>query len=515
MINYFSYSYDPPTGEEPFSAAVEVGPAPWKPENRLVRIGLKGKEVKLDMRPATSLVFLIDVSGSMQPANKLPLVKDSLKLLVDKLNGDDRLAIVTYAGNAGMPLDSVFVNAENKERIVQTIDALAAGGSTNGAGGITMAYDLASRHFIKDGVNRVILCTDGDFNVGVSSEAELVRLIEEKRASGVFLSVLGFGSGNFQEPKMQQLAKHGNGNFAFIDSIAEGKKVLVDQMGGTLVTIAKDVKIQVDFNPGKVGKYRLIGYENRIMAAQDFRDDRKDAGEIGAGHTVTALYEITAPDENAAQPEGPQPAFIEAGKIIPSDLLMNLMIRYKQPDGDAAKELVFPIENKAADGLSADFQFAAAVAGFGMVLRDSPHKGNATFATVLDLAQSGQATAIRAADAGDHQDTNELLEDIVHYTTVASIELAAANLEVLDQLKANDAELAQCVDRNSTSTRRFAEAVERGKLIPELQERIAALEGRVTRGRVILSRSNLTADQLKQRQEFIGMVEKARALAGQ
>ncbi|MCI0630932.1 MAG: von Willebrand factor type A domain-containing protein, partial [Phycisphaerales bacterium] len=261
MVNYFDYGYEAPSGEQPFSANVEVNAAPWNPEHRLVRIGLKGKEVKTDMRPATSLVFLLDVSGSMNQPNKLPLVKQSMKLLVDKLNADDRLAIVTYAGSAGLLQDSIYCNDENKQTIVQRIDGLQAGGSTNGAGGIQMAYEQASQHFIKGGVNRVILCTDGDFNVGISGDDELTRFIEDKRKTGVFLSVLGFGTGNFQEAKMEKLADHGNGMFAYIDQIEEGKKVLVDQMAGTLVTIAKDVKIQVEFNPAKVGAYRLIGYE--------------------------------------------------------------------------------------------------------------------------------------------------------------------------------------------------------------------------------------------------------------
>jgi Ca-activated chloride channel family protein len=410
LINYFNYDYEPPSGEDgaPFSANVEINAAPWNPEHRLVRVGLRGKDVPADMRPPTSLVFLIDVSGSMQPANKLPLIRDGLRLLVEKLNGDDRLAIVTYAGNAGLVMDSVYVNAENKPRILTAIDSLHAGGSTNGAGGLMMAYDVAAQHFIKGGVNRVILCTDGDFNVGVSNDNDLVRLIEDKRTTGVFLSVLGFGTGNFKDGKMEQLANHGNGNFAYIDNIDEAKRTLVDRMTGTLVTIAKDVKIQVEFNPAKVQAYRLIGYENRVLAAQDFNDDRKDAGEIGAGHTVTALYEVVPPGV-AIDPNNPDAPPVDelkyqkpaagvepandganqqAAVVVPSDELMTLKLRFKQPDANESSKIEISIKDSGAmpEQASADYQFAAAVAGFGMILRDSPYKGRITLDHVLDLA---------------------------------------------------------------------------------------------------------------------------------
>ncbi len=412
MINYFPYRYDPPSGgldAPPFSANVEVNAAPWNTEHRLVRIGLRGRDVRPDMRPPTSIVFLIDVSGSMGDREKLPLVKESLKMLVDELNADDRLGIVTYAGEAGRPLDSTFCTPEKKPEILKTIDGLSAGGSTNGAGGIDMAYGLATANYIKGGVNRVILCTDGDFNVGVSSEAELVSLIQQKRATGVYLSVLGFGKGNIQDGKMKQLALHGNGNFAYIDSVNEGKKVLVDQMSGTLVTIAKDVKIQVAFNPAKVGSYRLLGYENRVMTDEDFKNDLKDAGEIGAGHTVTALYEVVptpAAEAKAMAGQGREASDNAAGAAVApaangdqmskadapawKDEMLVLRIRYKEPDGTESKPLEFKTRDSGGElaSASSDFKFAASVAAFGMILRDSPHKGAATIESVIDLAYS-------------------------------------------------------------------------------------------------------------------------------
>lgn len=392
MINYFPYNYDPPSGDQPFSATVEVNDAPWNVSHRLLRIGLKGREVKPDMRSATSLVFLLDVSGSMGDKNKLPLVKESMKLLVQKLNADDRLAIVTYAGETQRLLESMYCTIDNKPKILSAIESLHSGGSTNGASGIGLAYQEAAANFIKGGVNRVILCTDGDFNVGVSSDEALIELIEKQRTTGVFLSVMGFGTGDFKDQKMEQLADHGNGNYAYIDTIEEAKKVLVDQMGGTLETIAKDVKIQVDFNPVKVGKYRLIGYENRVMAARDFANDKKDAGEIGAGHTVTALFEIIPADGKIDLAGVPASDFIEAGKIIPSDLLLKLKIRYKEPAGDDSKLLEFPMKDVplGSENASPDFQFAAAVASFGMILRDSPHKGSAKWQDVIQWASAGR-----------------------------------------------------------------------------------------------------------------------------
>jgi Ca-activated chloride channel homolog len=390
LVNYFPYHYAPPTGNAPFAAHLEVASAPWAPEHRLVRIGLKGREVSDAQRPAANLVFLVDVSGSMQGPNRLPLVKQSLRMLVDKLRADDRVAIAVYAGSSGLALPST--PASRKADILEAIDRLEAGGSTNGAMGIHLAYDVAKANFLASGVNRVILATDGDFNVGTTSQGELVRLIEEKAKSGVFLSVLGFGMGNLKDGTLEQIADKGNGNYAYIDSLAEAKKALVEQAGGTLVTIAKDVKIQVEFNPAQVSAYRLIGYENRLLAKEDFNNDKVGAGEIGAGHTVTALYEVV--------PAGAEPpvwtASVEALKYQPSanpksrfqgqksDELLTVKIRYKEPAGDVSNKLEFALRDAGArfEDASEDFRFAATVAGFGLVLRDSPHKGSLTLAEV-------------------------------------------------------------------------------------------------------------------------------------
>ncbi|MEI8312400.1 MAG: VWA domain-containing protein, partial [Verrucomicrobiota bacterium] len=290
LINYFPYSYPQPDAEVPFSVSVETARPPWAPEHELVRIGIKGRELEARNRPASNLVFLVDVSGSMQPENKLPLLKRSLRALVENLGDEDRVAVAVYAGSSGLVLPPT--PGSDKRRIRAAIDQLGAGGSTNGAQGIRLAYETARENFLKEGNNRVILCTDGDFNVGTTSQSSLVKLIEKERASGVFLSVLGFGDGNLKDSTMEKLADKGNGNYAYIDSFSEGRKVLVEEMGGTLFTIAKDVKIQVEFNPARVAGYRLIGYENRLLAKEDFNNDKKDAGEIGAGHAVTALYEV-------------------------------------------------------------------------------------------------------------------------------------------------------------------------------------------------------------------------------
>ncbi len=392
MLNYFSYAYEPPASDSdtPFAAHLEVNQAPWSPDHRLVKIGIKGKEVKVDERPATNLVFLIDVSGSMSPANKLPLLQQAFRMMVDRLNADDRVAIVVYAGAAGLVLPSTYCN--DPDFIKRAISNLRSGGSTAGGAGIELAYKTAMDHYIEGGVNRVVLATDGDFNVGVSDDGSLVRLIEEKRETGVFLSVLGFGTGNFQDAKMEKLSNAGNGNFAYIDTMKEAKKVLVDQLAGTLVTIAKDVKIQVEFNPRKVGAYRLIGYENRVLAAEDFNNDTIDAGEIGAGHTVTALYEIVpvgAPVEvpvvDELKYQKPAPAVVE------SDELLTLKIRYKEPEGETSTKIEFPLLDAGTqlNDASVDYRFAAAVAEFGMILRGSPYKGTASFSSVLDLAEAG------------------------------------------------------------------------------------------------------------------------------
>ena len=343
LINYFNYDYPAPTESDahPFSVDVAAMPAPWKPEHKLVRIGLKGRDIHAGTKPATNLVFLLDVSGSMNSPAKLPLLKQSFKMLVDHLDGDDRVAIVVYAGASGLVLDSTYCT--EKGRILAALDNLRAGGSTNGGAGIELAYKIASENFIEGGVNRVILATDGDFNVGVSSEAALVRLIEDKRKSDVYLSVLGFGSGNYQDAKMEELSNKGNGNAAYIDSEREARKALVEQMSGTLVTIAKDVKIQVEFNPAHVQAYRLIGYENRMLAAEDFNDDTKDAGEIGAGLTVTALYEIVPHGVEINLPsvdplkyqtnENDAVADADAGDDVEvSPEMLTVKLRYKTPD---------------------------------------------------------------------------------------------------------------------------------------------------------------------------------------
>ena len=393
MVNYFAYSYSPPKNSDPFSAQVEIASAPWKPEHRLVKIGLKGREIAQDKRPPSNLVFLIDVSGSMQPPNKLPLIKRGLPLLVEKLTENDRVAIVVYAGASGLVLPST--TCDHKAKILNALENLEAGGSTNGGSGIQLAYDTAIANFIKGGTNRVILATDGDFNVGVTNQGELTRLIEEKAKSGVFLSVLGFGMGNYKDSTLEKLADKGNGNYAYVDSLQEARKVLVEEMGGTLITIAKDVKIQVEFNPALVGAYRLIGYENRILRAEDFNDDTKDAGEIGAGHTVTALYEVVPAGKEGALPGIDALKYqkpVEATRESKSGELLTLKLRYKEPDGATSKLMQVAVTDRgiAWAQASRDFKFVSAVAAFGMILRDSPYKGNATLGSVLELAEAGK-----------------------------------------------------------------------------------------------------------------------------
>jgi len=404
LVNYFPYRYAPPTDHTPFAAHLEVASAPWAPEHRLVRIGLKGREVSDAARPKANLVFLLDVSGSMNAPNKLPLVKQSMRMMLEKLRADDRVAIVVYAGASGLALPSTPVR--EKAKIISAIDQLQAEGSTNGAAGIQLAYDIAKANFVTSGVNRVVLATDGDFNVGVSDESELTGLIQEKAKSGVFLSVLGFGMGNYKDSTLEQLADKGNGNYAYIDSLAEAKKTLVEQAGGTLVTIAKDVKLQVEFNPAVAQAYRLIGYENRLLRKEDFNNDKVDAGEIGAGHTVTALYEVIPvgvpmPEagsvdalkyQKTAPVGGPRAEDGARKGIAPaSGELLTLKIRYKEPAGDVSTKLEFPLRDtgKAFADASADFKFAAAVAAFGMRLKDSPHRGEASFATITEWAREG------------------------------------------------------------------------------------------------------------------------------
>jgi Ca-activated chloride channel family protein len=408
LVNYFDYDYSAPTGDVPFAQNVEVAACPWAPEHRLVRIGIKGREMERRQRPKSNLVFLIDVSGSMDEPNKLPLLLEGMKMLTRELGENDRVAIVVYASQEGLALEST--RGDKQQEILDALGRLSAGGSTAGGAGILLAYKTAEENFVKDGVNRVILCTDGDFNVGVTSPAELQRLAEEKaKNTGVFLTVLGFGRGNLNDAMMEAVADHGNGNYHYVDNQSEARKVLVEEMTGTLVTIAKDVKIQVEFNPAQVAGYRLIGYENRVLAAEDFNDDKKDAGEIGAGHTVTALYEIVPAGAkvDAAKVDELKyggGASVEAGAAAgvhpnidldglqptPSDELLTLKIRYIEPDGDKSEKLEFPITDNLQPFTKAseDFQFAAAVASFGMLLRQSEFKGDASLAGVAEIAES-------------------------------------------------------------------------------------------------------------------------------
>jgi len=417
MVNYFDYDYEPPAAdaEAPFTTHVEVAECPWNTDNQLAQIGLKGVEISNDDRPATNLVFLLDVSGSMGDRNKLPLVQQGMAAMVENLTVDDRVAIVTYAGDSRIALEST--SCFNRDEILTANSALRAGGSTNGAAGIEQAYDIAARNFIGEGVNRVILCTDGDFNVGVSSNNDLVRLIEEKAETGVFLSVLGFGMGNYKDDKLELLADKGNGNYAYIDTFDEAYHVLVEKMAGTLVTIAKDVKIQVEFNPANVGSYRLIGYENRALRNRDFNDDTIDAGEIGAGHTVTALYELTPPVEEKEAGEGETDDLVyqeaqPTDRAVESNELFNLKLRYKAPDGDESQLIVIPVndEHKSVADASDDFRLAAAVASYGMMLRNSPYRGQSSLEMILDLLGSARFPVDDAEAGRIRTELTELVE---------------------------------------------------------------------------------------------------------
>ncbi len=396
MVNYFAYAYEEPKDDHPFATLIEAASAPWKPEHRLVRIGLKGKEIEKADRPNANLVFLVDVSGSMSNPNKLPWVKESLKMLTEQMGTNDRVAIVVYAGASGLALPSTTAN--NKETILHALDRMRSGGSTNGGAGINLAYKVASDHFIEDGINRVILCTDGDFNVGTTDQGSLTRLIEEKAKTGIFFSAIGYGMGNYQDSMMEELSNRGNGNYAYIDSLQEANKVFVEDLLGTLMTIAKDVKIQVEFNPTQVNAYRLIGYENRKLAKEDFNDDTKDAGEIGAGHTVTALYEIVPVgielETPSVDPLRYQTSDDRSRRNAVSDELLTVKLRYKEPDADTSQLLEFPFAQapQAIEQASTDLRFAASVAGLGMLLRDSQHKGDITFSDVINLAESAKGS---------------------------------------------------------------------------------------------------------------------------
>lgn len=394
MINYFNYDYKQPTGQDPFSINTEVAPAPWNEKHQLVHIGLQGKVIPTENLPASNLVFLLDVSGSMFAQNKLPLLKSGLKMLVDQLRDEDKVSIVVYAGAAGCVLPPT--SGKEKDKIIEALQNLKAGGSTAGGAGIELAYKIAKENFMKEGNNRIILATDGDFNVGASSNEAMEDLIEKKRKEGVFLTVLGFGMGNYKDSKMEILADKGNGNYAYIDNILEAKKVLVNEFGGTLFAIAKDVKIQVEFNPANVTAYRLIGYENRKLNNEDFNNDKKDAGELGSGHTVTALYEIIPKgvesyfkpiDDLKYQKNEPK-----TEKVTYGDELLTVKFRYKAPDEEVSQLIVKAVENTitALDKTSDNFRWSAAVATYGMLLKDSDYLEKGDYKLVTDLARSAK-----------------------------------------------------------------------------------------------------------------------------
>ncbi len=398
MINYFDYDYDQPKGEDPFSITTEISSTPWNPKHKLVHIGLQGKNIAKDNLPPSNLVFLIDVSGSMSDENKLPLLKASFKLLVEQLREQDRVAIVVYAGAAGLVLPST--SGSDKKKIIESLENLQAGGSTAGGEGIRLAYEIAKENFKKGGNNRVILATDGDFNVGESSNDAMEKLIESKRNDGVFLTTLGFGMGNYKDSKMEVLADKGNGNYMYIDSILEAQKALVNEFGGTLFTIAKDVKLQIEFNPAKVKSYRLIGYENRMLKSEDFNNDKKDAGELGSGHSVTALYEVIPVGVESSfdlvdalkyQPAKKQEP-VQVAKSDLSNEILTVKFRYKKPDGDVSKLIVHPLVDQpvALDKTSDNFRWSAAVAAFGMILRESDYVKKYNTAEAIQLAQSAK-----------------------------------------------------------------------------------------------------------------------------
>ncbi len=394
MINYFSYADAPPSDGQPFAVHTEVASCPWTPEHRLMRVHLAAREADQAQRPPANLVFLLDVSGSMEPEDRLPLIKKGMRLLVDELRDDDRVAIVTYAGRSGVALPSTAI--AHRGSILHTIDDLCARGSTNGASGIQLAYEVAEHHFIPGGINRVLLATDGDFNVGMTSDQVLLDLIACKAQSQIYLTVLGVGRGNLNEAMMESIADRGNGVYAYLDTFHEARRVLCEQAGSTLETVAKDVKIQVEFNPATVSGYRLIGYENRALADRDFNDDRKDAGDIGAGHRVTALYEIVPAgrpvpwgvDPLRYQRPAGEPEFVTSQQGLESGELCTVKLRYKQPDGVTSRYLDAPVRDSDLDWRQAsdDFRWAAAVATFGMTLRDSIARGDADFDLALELA---------------------------------------------------------------------------------------------------------------------------------
>lgn len=381
MINYFKYDYPQPKSNVPFSVTTELSDCPWNEDTKLLLIGLQAKDIDLSDRPKSNIVFLLDVSGSMDEPDKLPLMQKAFAMLTENLTENDRISIVTYAGEDKVVLKGA--RGDQTQKIVSALMDLSAGGSTAGSAGIKTAYQLAEKYFIEGGNNRVILATDGDLNVGITSEEGLTRLIEQEREKGVFLSVLGFGTGNLKDNKMEALADNGNGNYAYIDSILEAKKVLVEELGGTLFTVAKDVKLQVEFNPNQVKGYRLIGYENRKLNKEDFNDDTKDAGEIGAGHSVTALYEIATWDSSLDVPSSKLKYQTEV-KSPKNKEWLTINIRYKDPDGDKSKLLSVPVDGRIyTKKMPENLAFASSVASFGMLLRDSEWKGTATYDKIL------------------------------------------------------------------------------------------------------------------------------------
>ena len=389
MVNYFTYKYPQPQGEDPLAIVTELTTCPWNSNRKLLHIGMQARTINTEDLPASNLVFLIDVSGSMYDANKLPLVKTSLKMLVEKLRAEDRIAIVVYAGNAGLVLPST--SGGNKNTIIRALDKLQAGGSTAGGEGIKLAYRVAQENYIRGGNNRIIMATDGDFNVGVSSENELEELITAERAKGIYLTCLGYGMGNYQDSKMELLADKGNGNYAYIDNEAEAAKTLVKEFGGTIFTLAKDVKAQIEFNPEFVKSYRLVGYENRVLNAEDFKDDKKDAGDMGSGHSVTIIYEIVAAHSTGDIPlKYQQNSYPSVQSYYNNEELATIKFRYKKPNGNTSKEIVKTISpnSTAIQNASENARFASAVAMFGMLLKNSPNKGNANYGKVLALARN-------------------------------------------------------------------------------------------------------------------------------
>ena len=387
LINYFDYDYPVPQGDHPFSVTTELGTCPWNPDHDLLLVGLQGKRLTSAQIPPANLVFLIDVSGSMDAPNKLPLLKQAFKILIPQLRPQDRISMVVYAGAAGCVLEPT--SGKEKKRITEALNRLEAGGSTAGEAGIQLAYKLAKQHYLPEGNNRVILATDGDFNVGSSSDGAMVRLIEEKRNDGIFLTVLGFGMGNYKDSKMELLSNAGNGNYAYIDHILEAKKIFGHELWGTLFTIAKDVKIQIEFNPVKIRSYRLIGYENRLLNREDFNDDTKDAGEIGSGHTVTALYEIIS-----AGSDDPLPAvdLLEYQQINlrENNTMLTLKLRYKYPSDTSSQRLIYRLtEKEMRVNKTTNLDFAAGVAEFGMLLRGSDFRGASSYERARILASGG------------------------------------------------------------------------------------------------------------------------------